>query len=215
MNFRPEKVFLGKNPDGSNLRIEEWNYDTRAGYELAGSFINLFSVVFFIQIISPFILILTILNFNGQKTILNLIGLVLGSYFLYDAYSGWLVTNFLRILLSENIMNILIYLNAISVVLHAVLLIFGGVIYNVINSTCDTLENCKQTFMLIVVFIGFFSGYVTNGILNDNPGWLDKNIQECLERNKEPEPIEVKEPEPTYDDGYFHPDPDFLKELDN
>ena len=215
MNFRPEKVFLGKNPDGSNLRIEEWNYDTRAGYELAGGFINLFSAVFFIQIISPFILILTILNFNGQKTILNLIGLALGSYFLYDAYNGWLVTNFLRILLSENIMNILIYLNAISVVLHAVLLLFGGVIYNVINSTCDTVENCKQTFMLIIVFIGFFSGYVTNGILNDNPGWLDKNIQECLDRNKEPEPVEVKEPEPTYDDGFFHPDPDFLKELDN
>ena len=82
MNFRPEKVFLGKHADGSNLRIEEWNYDSRAGYELAGSFMSIFAGVLFVQIISPFLLVLTILGFNGRANILNIIGVVLGSYFL-------------------------------------------------------------------------------------------------------------------------------------
>jgi hypothetical protein len=209
MNFRPEKVYLGKHANGSNLRIEEWNYDTRAGYELVGGFINIFSAVFFIQIISPLILLFTILGFNGRTNIFNVIGLVLGSYFLYDAYHGWLVTNFLRILLSESVINILVYLNAISVVLHAILLLFSAVIYNTINIRFETEDKCRQAFLVFILAIGCIVVIFTKDTLNLHPGWVDKNIQECLERNKTPEPVEVEQPKPTYDDGFFHSDPNW------
>jgi hypothetical protein len=215
MNFRPEKLYLGKHANGSNLRIEEWNYDTRAGYELIGSFINLFSAIFFIQIISPIILVYTILGFNGRANIFNVIGLVLGSYFLYDAYNGWLVTNFLHILLSERVINILVYLNAVSVVLHPIFLLFSTVIYNTINITFETEDKCKQVFLGFILAIGFTVVIFTNNTLESNVGWLDKNIQACLERNKTPEPVEVEEPEPVYDDGSFHDNPNFLSDFDH
>ena len=215
MNFRPEKIFLGKNPDGSNLRIEEWSYDTRAGYELVGSFINIFSAVFFVQIISPLILLFTILGFNGRTNIFNVIGLVLGGYFLYDAYHGWLVTNFLHILLSERVMNILVYLNAVSVVLHAIFILFSSFIYNTINTICYTQKKCRETFILFLLVIGCTVIVFTNDSLNSHPGWLDRNIQACLERNKRPEPAKVEEPKPVYDDGSFHDNPNFLSDFDD
>jgi hypothetical protein len=214
MNFRPEKVFLGKHADGSNLRIEEWNYDSRAGYELAGSFMSIFAGVLFVQIISPFLLVLTILGFNGRANILNIIGVVFGSYFLYDAYNGWLVTNFLHILLSEGIFNILIKLNAIAVVLHLILLVFSNLIFNIINKTCDTEDKCKQVFLSIILIVGFVVFIFTDYVLITHPGWVDKNIQECLERNAEPEPIQVEDVTPAYDDGFFHHDPNYDKQWD-
>ena len=217
MNFRPEKIYLGKHADGSNLRIEEWSYDSRAGYELASSFMSIFAGVLFVQIISPLLLVLTVLGFNGRANILNIIGLVLGSYFLYDAYHGWLVTNFLHILLSERILNILVCANAVSVVLHAVFLLFSTLIFNTINKTYDTEENCRQAFLVIIILIGSIVVVFTNDALTSNPGWVNNNIQAYLERNKTPEPVEVKveEPRPTYDDGYFHDDPDFLSGFDD
>ena len=214
MNFRPEKVFLGKHADGSNLRIEEWDYDSRAGYELAGSFMSIFAGVLFVQIISPFLLVLTILGFNGRANILNIIGLVLGSYFLYDAYNGWLVTAFLNILLSEGIFNILVKLNAIAVVLHLILLVFSNLIFNIINKTYDTEDKCKRAFLSIILIVGFVVFIFTDYVLTTHPGWVDKNIQESLERNTEPEPEPVEEVTPAYNDGYFHDDPNYAKEQD-
>lgn len=215
MNFRPEKLYLGKNPDGSNLRIEEWNYDTRAGYELAGSFMNLFVGVLFVQIISPFLLILCILNFSGRANILNVIGILLGSYFLYDASHGWLVTNFLHILLSERIINILVYLNTISVVLHTILFLFSTFIFNVINKKFNTKDDCNQAFLCIILILTFFIFVLTENTLDSNKGWVNKNIDAYIERNEVPEPVKVEDSKPTYDDGMFHPDDDFLDDFDH
>lgn len=214
MNFRPEKVFLGKHADGSNLRIEEWNYDSRAGYELIGGFMNIFSAILFIQIVSPFTLILSILNFNGRTNILNIVGIILGGYFLYDAYHGWLVTSFLHILLSESIINILVCLNAISVVFHIIFLLFSGLIFNTINITFDTEDKCKRAFLTFILVIGWILLLFTNETLSSNPGWVDRNIQASLERNKTPEPVEIEEPKRVYNDGFFHDDPDYIKKQD-
>lgn len=215
MNFRPEKVFLGKHANGSKLRIEEWSYDTRAGYELVGGFINIFTAVFLIQIISPIILLYTILGFNGRANMFNVFGLVLGGYFLYDAYHGWLVTNFLHILLSESVINILVYMNAVSVVLHAIFIFFSAAIYNTINIRFNTEEKCRQAFIFFLMIIGCITIVIVKDTLTSHPGWLDRNIQACLERNKRPEPVKVEAPKPTYDDGYFHDNPDFLSDFED
>jgi hypothetical protein len=209
MNFRPEKVFLGKNPDGSKLRIEEWDYDTRATLELPGNFMYLFTCILFVQIISPLLLIACIKNFNGRGNFLNFIGILLGGYFLYDASHGWLVTNFLHILLSEKIINILVYLNAVAVALHILLLLFSGLIYTIINKLYDTEDKCEFAFLLFLLIIGVFVYACTDSIIRSHPGWVNNNIQECLKRNEEPEPVQVEEVKPVYDDGFFHHDPNW------
>jgi len=209
MNFRPEKVFLGKNPDGSNLRIEEWDYDTRATLELPGNFMHFFACILFVQIISPLLLIACILNFNGRGNLLNFIGIVLGGYFLYDASHGWLVTDFLHILLSESIINVLVYLNAVAVVLHILLLLFSGIIYTIINKLYDTEDKCEFAFSLFLLIIAFIVYVNTDTIIRSHPGWVNNNIQECLKRNEKPEPVKVEEVKPDYDDGFFHDDPNY------
>lgn len=209
MDFRPEKIFLGTNADGSAFRIEQWNYDSRAGFELIGGCMNIFAFVLAVQFMSPIFLVMCILNFNGRANILNIIGIVLGSYFLYDASHGWLVTAFLRIFLNDTLLNLLVYVNAIGVALHVVLLLFSGIIYQTINKTCETEEKCKETFSMLMIVISFIVIVMTNNILSSNPGWVDKNLQESIERNKEPEPEPVEETKPAYDDGFFHADPNW------
>jgi hypothetical protein len=81
MNFRPDNIFLGKNQDGSPLRIEEWNYNAYAGFELAGGLANLLWLIFLVFLLSPFFVYLTITMYNGRFNAINVVGL-LGWWFL-------------------------------------------------------------------------------------------------------------------------------------
>jgi hypothetical protein len=214
MNFKPEKLLLGKGPNGKKFRIEQWNYDTRAGVELLSGFVNFYTSVLFAELMSPFMALITILSFNGKTNMFNLIGLGIGSYFLYDAYNGWLVTSFIRILLSDNMMNWLICLNAIAVLIHAVLFLFGPGLFKLITNTCSTYEKCNEMLYLIMIGLVVFGWLFTSQILESHPGWCKKNIEACIERNKDPEPEPEKWDETQYNDGYFHYDPNHDKRQD-
>jgi hypothetical protein len=88
MNFRPDNIFLGKNQDGSPLRIEEWNYNAYAGFELAGGLANLLWLIFFGFLLSPFFVYLTITMYNGRFNAINVVGLLVGGFLTYDALNG-------------------------------------------------------------------------------------------------------------------------------
>lgn len=215
MDFRPEKLYLGEHANGKPLRIEEWSFDTRAGVELMGSLVNLFTVILFAQIISPFILVFIILGYNGRFSIYNLIGLIVGSYFLIDAYNGWIITTILKIFLSEGVMNVLIYLNAIAVILHAFILVFGPLMHTLLVKNVNNEKVSINIFLMTLALIGVFTWMQTNEIIKVNPGWVERNVKACFERNADPEPEYQKSTfQEDSNDGSFHDDPNYETNMD-
>lgn len=46
MDFIPKEILFGTNSDGTKFRIENWNYDTLAGVDLARGLFNLWWLIF-------------------------------------------------------------------------------------------------------------------------------------------------------------------------
>jgi hypothetical protein len=86
MNFRPD-IYLGKNQDGSPLRIEEWNYNAYAGFRVSWFTANLLFNIFGF-LLSPFFVYLTITMYNGRFNAINVVGLLVGGFLTADALNG-------------------------------------------------------------------------------------------------------------------------------
>ena len=121
MDFRPKEILFGTNSDGTKFRIENWNYDAFAGVDLARGLVNLCWLIFLGFLISPYFLLITLMVYCGRFNYLNILGAIIGTYMLYDAYNGWPFTAGMHIFFNEKWMNYIIYLNVISVVLHVFL----------------------------------------------------------------------------------------------
>tara|TARA_R110000782_G_scaffold144871_3_gene237703 strand:- start:9031 stop:9666 length:636 start_codon:yes stop_codon:yes gene_type:complete len=180
MDFRPKEVILTKNSNGTISRHEVWNYDTLAGVELAGSLVNLLYLIFVFFMIAPYFLLLSLATFCGRFNYINIIGAVIGGYVLYDAYNGWVFTIGMHIIFNESIFNYIIILNAVSVVIHVFLAIFGTITHKLIVDNFVLEETRKKIFIFIIVILGLITYAVSLHKTKSNPGWMEDKIQNNL-----------------------------------
>jgi len=120
--FTPKSVFKGKNADGSKFTMEEWDFNSIGN--LGGEFtmkLLLASAIMFIA--SPLSLIIGIFTYNGKVSVANIIGIILGGYFWFDASNQWIVSTFTNVFLTENGMRFIIAVNIASFFTHIFLLI--------------------------------------------------------------------------------------------
>ena len=173
MELTPKNIFKGKNSDGSAFRVEEWDYSTLANLELIGWICTLIVIVLVGACISPILVILSLFNFTGRAKLLHLIGIIISAYFLFDSYNGWLGLAVLRVFLEDSTLNLLVAINCAAVLLHAVFLLFGIIIYN-------ESEKYKSKFILpiiitlVVGFIGLSYGF---NITKKHKDWAGKNMK--------------------------------------
>ena len=189
MDFRPKEVVFYKDASGKVMRLETWNYDTLAGVELAGMLMNLLWLIFVAFLIAPFFLYVTISMFCGRFNFLNVIGALVGCWVLYDASQGGLLTCGMNILFSEKVFNYIIILNAISVVLHIFLAVFGTITHKLIVDNLE-LEKTRVTIFCWIMFIlGLITYHVQANKLNLHPGWMQKNIDTHIKEITRPQEI--------------------------
>lgn len=180
MDFRPKEILFGTNSDGTKFRIENWNYDSLAGVDLARGLVNLWWLIFLAFLISPYFLVITLIVYCGRLNYLNIIGAAIGCYMLYDAYNGWIFTTGLHIFFNEKWMNYIIYLNVISVVLHVFLTLFGATTHKIIVASIKTEEKRTKAFLILLAIIGGVCILITSSILTTNKGWMEKKINANL-----------------------------------
>lgn len=174
MNFLPKNTFVGKNADGSSYRIHEWNYLDLMNIDLIRIIFLLAISVLLGAIISPIMIIMCIISYNGTFRIGYILSIIISSMFLYDCYSGWLATITLSFLFSESIMNFLVMSNIISIGLSLFFTLFGRSFCNFLSSKNNI--TALQGFFLAIGLIIFFGYLYSNSITDKNPGWLNRNI---------------------------------------
>ena len=180
MDFRPKEILFGTNSDGTKFRIENWNYDAFAGVDLARGLVNLCWLIFLGFLISPYFLLITLMVYCGRFNYLNILGAIIGTYMLYDAYNGWLFTTGMHIFFNEKWMNYIIYLNVISVVLHVFLILFGVSTHKLIVASIKSEEKRTEAFLILLVIIGSICVLITSSILTTSKGWMENKINANL-----------------------------------
>jgi hypothetical protein len=174
MNFLPKNTFVGKHPDGSSYRIQEWNYLDLMNIDLIRIIFLFIISILLGSIISPIIIVMCLLSYNGVFRIGYILSILISSMFLYDCYCGWLATITLSFFLSETMMNFLVMANIISIGLSLFFMLFGRSFYRFISSKNNTTAG--QGFFLVIGLIIFFGYIYSHSITDKNTGWLNRNI---------------------------------------
>jgi len=189
MNFTPKYSYRGSiGPDG-NVRINQWDFSSIATLEIFNLITTLLAYAFIGALISPFLVILLVWYFDGSFRFSHIIGILVGSYFLYDCAHPGIFIALLNFFLSEKMFNILIILNTVAVTLHIILLLFGNIIHYLI---CTYIPNHVEdytrqfVFLLMVGIITLIVAISTNNYLMKRSGWLERNLDETVAKIHEP-----------------------------
>jgi hypothetical protein len=116
----PRSIFKGKNSDGTTFTANEWVPDSIGNLPTGGSFTTFGLIILFMVLISPITLFIGFLTSNK---FVNLVGAIVGSYFLIDCYNHWLVFTMTMVLLTNEVMVFFIMLNIASVITNVSLLV--------------------------------------------------------------------------------------------
>lgn len=205
MNITPKNIYKGRNSDGSSFRVEEWDFATLSNMELGGSVIVFIFCMALIPIVSPLLTILAILSFSGRFNLMYVLSILFGSYFLYDCYHGWLGVLCLSFFASESTISLFVKLNAASIVISAILMIFGGLIRDLIikpvtkydeeayyllpkwkkQEAEDSVNKNKFFFYLFIAIVVVISFFISNSVIPKEKGWVKRNIDYVSPREKE------------------------------
>jgi hypothetical protein len=183
-NLTPNKIFKGRNPDGSKFRIEEWDFADVATMD-AISFVFYLCLGCVASAFIPIVLtVMAIYNYNGRAKVFYVITALISAYFIYDANHGWLVTMFLTWFFEESTINVLISLITTCLVLNLVFLFIGKLIYGIIESISGEVSARWSIFMGLVLIISVLTYNVTKSHYKHQKGWVERNIDEGLEFSK-------------------------------
>jgi hypothetical protein len=176
MQLTPRNVFKTKNPDGSVTTTEQWDFSTIAGLEIAQGIAILLAAIVIGSVIAPILLLVCLANFNVNRKIPHIIGVLTSLYFVLDCYFGWIGVVLLSFGLSETNLNYLIAINVASGLAHISLLFFGTNIYEYAIKVKKIKEQYQRicSIILIVSLIGFF---ISLSVTSNHTGWLERNIK--------------------------------------
>lgn len=180
----PNKFFKGKNADGSKFTAEEWDYADIATLDAMTFVVYLFVGCLFSAIAPVLITAIAILTYSGRSKMLYIIGILSSGYFLWDANHGWFVIMIVNWVMSEAAINTLMGLTAACLVLNAIFLVFGGVLYNIINSLSNSTRTCWLVFLTFVAIVALVTFSSVKGTYSHRKGWVETNVNDGLEFSK-------------------------------
>lgn len=179
-NLFPKNVFKGTNSDGSKFTAREYDFETFANIEVGSFFLMLLGGICFSAFVSPILFLITVFTFNGRVTVLQILNVLVSSYFLLDCYNGWVFLTLMSIMFSDSTLSVLVNINVAIIFVNLVLIFFGRAIYNWISYGGEEDENEGKLwifFMGIVVVLFIFGYSRGSSITKHHPDWVNKNLQ--------------------------------------
>jgi len=155
-NWIPKSIIKGIDSNGNKIRLEEWNYgDIGSGTGLLGSnFLPiLITILIFTAIASPLLFSISIcfLAIKNRRTIsLNILGIIIGCYFLFDLYNDWYIS------------AVTLLWFDVKTISAVVGLTFSGVICNTLMFIIYYFNLCKlkyefEAILVMFIFMVFFA----------------------------------------------------------
>lgn len=157
MNIFPKNVFKGKNSDGTTFTVKEWDYMTLMQLEGASFFVTLVTAFILSAFAPPLLLLISIFTINGRVKVSNIVGIIIGVYFLYDAYHNWLGMASLNLVFDKTGITNMVALNIAALIGNVLFFIFNGVIYRWVLSDDDKRDSRIIIYFTIAFFTVLFS----------------------------------------------------------
>jgi hypothetical protein len=181
MQILPDKIYKGFDGNGNPITLEEWDYTTFMGWQLAGNIALLIAGIFIGSILSPILLLLGIYGFNGRRYFLHIVGALISTYFLIDCYNAWIAMAVIRIFCEESTLNFLLAINSAALLGHLGLFLFGWTLQKKYGDKPSDL----LAYVLGLAFACCFVGYTfSNAITHDHNGWVESNVHKDDPKNK-------------------------------
>lgn len=175
-NFGPKNVHKGTNSDGTKFRVDEYDFNTYAGLELGKLAMGLLCFGLIAPFVSVIFFLCAIWNFDGRSRIEYPMCILLSTYFLFDAFKGWVVLCLVSIFFDENQINWLLGINAGIIICSLYLWIFGHSAANIIGK----MTGFAVRWLYMVFFIAvsmFFGCYQVNKVVSKHPDWVNRNLE--------------------------------------
>ena len=169
MNITPRSIFKGKNSDGTTFRAEEWDFNTLAQIEVTGMLVMIGVTLVLSSFLSLFLMIMCIINYSGGGTFINIIGIIIGTYFLIDCSQGWLTLMALWLFFDERTINLIVGLNVGALVVHLTLVMFG--------TRLDKSVNGNLGSIIVILGIIFGVGMCIGVGMHSDKGWVQNKIK--------------------------------------
>jgi hypothetical protein len=176
----PNKIFKGRNSDGSRFTMEEWNFADIATLDAIG-FVFWTAIGCLASAFIPLILtIMAIYYYNGRAKVWYIMTILVSAYFIYDANHGWMVTMILTWFFEESSINTLIAITTTCLVLNVIFLCVGGMLYDMIEKVTGEVRTRWIAFIGVVVLISLLSYNISKSHYSHTKGWVQRNINEGL-----------------------------------
>lgn len=151
MNFTPKNIFKGEHSDGKKFTVDEWEYGSVGAMEAGEFWPMAFLSVILMVIASPLMLLISLLTYNGNIKISNIVGMVIGSYFLVDVYDTWICSLFASVFINESLMVFFVTLTIASLIGHIFLFILT-ICFNRFGSS-------PRPFIFLIVLVMTFVSF--------------------------------------------------------
>ena len=155
-NWIPKSIIKGIDSNGNKIRLEEWNYgDIGSGTGLLGSnFLPiLITILIFTVIASPLLFLISmyfLINDNKRTIILNFLGIIIGSYFLFDMYNDWYISQITLLWFDFKTISGIVGLTLSGVITNTIMLIIPY--FNLVK-----LKHNFENILIISIFTIFFA----------------------------------------------------------
>ncbi len=147
MSIFPQQTIIGTLADGSQTRLEVWNFDDLRTLEIARRLILIFLCFFIVGFIAPLLLLFSLFELGSDKE-KNLWGMIISFVFLLDCHFGFWCSGALSMLFNWNGIAFFIGLNVASLITHAIIYFYGG----------EELRKSRIFILVIIVAVGLIVG---------------------------------------------------------
>lgn len=122
--------FFKSTPDSKGgFTTIEWSLGDYLSAKTIGIVIAMALAVVFTSVIPAIWLLLYFISDEKERRVENVVAILAGIYYLIDYHNGWVTFMFLRIFLSDHLINLFTYFNAALLITHITLLFFGRKIW--------------------------------------------------------------------------------------
>lgn len=163
MGFLPKEIIRGTNSDGSRFSAETWDFGDWQDFRLGYLIFILILIAFICPFASALMLLASVSEFEDRPKMNNIVGILVGVYFLCDAYNQWWVFHISRAIVGDTMFKYFIILTIASIITHCYLLFEMDNIYNKLSLTIKDSTERKGGFLAYIVgllIIGHVFGFI-------------------------------------------------------
>lgn len=152
LNILPEKIVRTTDGEGKTIMSEIYSIDAWGDLGFIGILFVIGVIAMGFPVFSGLILLFYCLGINGKSDGLNVIGVLVSAYVLFDLHKKWFVSQLMTLFYDIKETEQVVYINAAMFLTHLVMLFFGNTFFNLTGKS----KFISFLFILVVSLSSYY-----------------------------------------------------------